>query len=220
MAEVICQTLQQFNIDARRIGYFVLDNASNNDTAVEEIAKKLGFNAGHRRLRCGPHTINLIGQALLWGKNSSAYNNDASKLPDEDNFMRGWRREGPLGVLLDIITYIKTPQQYAQFARFQQLAYRELPANALADARKILEPVKPVVTRWNSYYACFERAVKLQLAVNAYASAHIARVRAIHTNFGPTQRACSSAFGTPKLPEFNPAYCSYYSSPFLQPLGS
>jgi hypothetical protein len=161
------------------LGYFVLDNASNNDTAVEEIAKKLGFNAGHRRLRCGPHTINLIGQALLWGKNSSAYNNNASELPDEDKFMRGWGREGPLGVLFDIITYIKTPQQYAQFARFQQLAHCELPADALADARKILEPVKPVVTRWNSYYACFERAVKLQSAVNAYAyaSAHIARVR-------------------------------------------
>ncbi|KAI1669709.1 hypothetical protein L13192_05225 [Pyrenophora tritici-repentis] len=128
----------QFNIDARKIGYFVLDNASNNDTA-----------------------------ALLWGKNSSAYNNDASELPDEDKFMRGWRREGPLSVLLDIITHIKTPQQYAQFARFQQLAHRELPADALADARKILEPVKPVVTRWNSYYACFERTIKLQSAVNA-----------------------------------------------------
>ncbi|KAI2475157.1 hypothetical protein Ptr902_13412 [Pyrenophora tritici-repentis] len=105
--------------------------------------------------------------ALLWGKNSSAYNNDASELPDEDKFMRGWRREGPLSVLLDIITHIKTPQQYAQFARFQQLAHRELPADALADARKILEPVKPVVTRWNSYYACFERTIKLQSAVNA-----------------------------------------------------
>ncbi|KAI0569801.1 hypothetical protein Alg130_11492, partial [Pyrenophora tritici-repentis] len=125
----------------------------------------------------GSHSSKAMAKALLWGKNSSAYNNDASELPDEDKFMRGWRREGPLGVLLDIITHIKTPQQYAQFARFQQLAHRELPADALADARKILEPVKPVVTRWNSYYACFERAVKLQLAINAYASAYIARVR-------------------------------------------
>lgn len=177
MAGVILQTLQQFNIDERAIGYFVLDNASNNDTAIEEIAKKLRFNAGHRRLRCGPHTINLIGQALLWGRNTSAYNNDASEIPDEDNFMRSWRREGPIGVLLDIIGYIKTPQQYAQFARFQQLAHLELPADAPADARKILEPIKPVVTRWNSYYECFERAVKLQSAVNAYASSHITRVR-------------------------------------------
>lgn len=41
----------------------------------------------------------------------------------------------------------------------------------------ILEPVKPVVTRWNSYHSAFERAVKLQSAVNAYANHHIRRVR-------------------------------------------
>jgi hypothetical protein len=47
----------------------------------------------------------------------------------------------------------------------------------LADERKILEPVKLVVTCWNSYYPCFERAVKLQSADNAYADHHIKRVR-------------------------------------------
>jgi hypothetical protein len=36
---------------------------------------------------------------------------------------------------------------------------------------------RPVVTRWNSYYSAFERAVKLQHAVNAYANHHIRRVR-------------------------------------------
>ncbi|KAI2474523.1 hypothetical protein Ptr902_14072, partial [Pyrenophora tritici-repentis] len=45
-----------------------------------------------------------------------------------------------------------------------RLAHRELPIDAPAEERKILEPVKPVVTRWNSYYSCFERAVKLQSA--------------------------------------------------------
>jgi hypothetical protein len=75
--------------------------------------------------------------------------------------MSEWRRDGPLGVLLGIVNYIKTPQQYALFADFQRLAYRELPANAPPDKRKILEPVKPVITRWNSFYSCFERAVQL-----------------------------------------------------------
>jgi hypothetical protein len=41
----------------------------------------------------------------------------------------------------------------------------------------VLEPVKPVVTRWNLYYSCFKRAVKLQSAVNAYANYYIRRVR-------------------------------------------
>jgi hypothetical protein len=47
--------------------------------------------------------------------------------------MHEWRRDGPLGVLLSVINYIKTPQQYALFAEFQRLAHRELPTNAPAE---------------------------------------------------------------------------------------
>jgi len=36
----------------------------------------------------------------------------------------------------------------------------------------MLELVKPVVTRWNSYYSAFERATKLQAAYNLYAEHH------------------------------------------------
>ena len=75
--------------------------------------------------------------------------------------MSEWRHDGPLGVPMAIVNYIKTLQQYALFADFQRLAYRELPVDAPADKRKILEPVKLVVSRWNSYYSCFERAVQL-----------------------------------------------------------
>jgi hypothetical protein len=65
MAEIVSQTLQQFSINSRTVGYFVLDNASNNDSAVAAIAQKMDFDATHRRIRCGPHTLNLIGQVLL-----------------------------------------------------------------------------------------------------------------------------------------------------------
>jgi hypothetical protein len=47
--------------------------------------------------------------------------------------MRDWRRDGALGVLLSVINYIKTPQQYTLFADFQHLAHRELPPDAPAD---------------------------------------------------------------------------------------
>jgi hypothetical protein len=69
------------------------------------------------------------------------------------------------------------PQQYALFADFQRLSHRDLPAGAKGKDRKILEPVKPVVMRWNSYYNYFERAVKLQPAGAAYANHHL---RCIH----------------------------------------
>jgi hypothetical protein len=56
IVEVIWQKLQHFNIDERRIGCLVLGNANNDDTAVEEIIKKMGFDAGRHRLRHSPHT--------------------------------------------------------------------------------------------------------------------------------------------------------------------
>jgi hypothetical protein len=74
-------------------------------------------------------------------------------------------------VLIDIVNYIKTPQQHDLFADFQR-RNNETPAQAP------LEPVKPVVTRWNSFYDTFTRAVQLHHAVNAYAQFHIERTKA------------------------------------------
>jgi hypothetical protein len=65
--------------------------------------------------------------------------------------MHEWRRDAPLGVLLDIINHIKTPKQHELFCELQAIVLTELPADATAEDRKILKPVKPVVTRWNSY---------------------------------------------------------------------
>jgi hypothetical protein len=50
-----------------KIGYAVLDNAKNNDTAMEELGKRLGFDGRRRRGRCIGHTLNLFAKALLFG---------------------------------------------------------------------------------------------------------------------------------------------------------
>jgi hypothetical protein len=65
MASVVTQTLKHFRINLASIGYFVLDNASNNDSTIDAIAREMGFNAAYRRLCCGLYTLNLIGQILL-----------------------------------------------------------------------------------------------------------------------------------------------------------
>jgi hypothetical protein len=75
MAEVIASILRAFDIPASRGGYFVLDNATNNNSAVEALARKYGLITGERQLRCGPHTLNLAGQKVLWGSNGNWYNN-------------------------------------------------------------------------------------------------------------------------------------------------
>ncbi|KAI2479361.1 hypothetical protein Ptr902_09572 [Pyrenophora tritici-repentis] len=60
IADTIKKTLQEYSIGSDKLGYFVLDNAANNDTAVSSLAHAYDFNAAHQRLRCGPHTLNLI----------------------------------------------------------------------------------------------------------------------------------------------------------------
>ncbi|KAG9380356.1 hypothetical protein A1F94_009251 [Pyrenophora tritici-repentis] len=171
IADTIKKTPQEYSIGSDKLGYFVLDNAANNDTAVSSLAHAYDFNAAHRRLRCGPHTLNLIGQAIIFGSNQEAYNNNNDEqLQTEEVYMQEWRQEGPLGVLIDVINHIKTPQQHEIFRSFQTAANAELPAR---ERLHVLEPVKPVVTRWNSYYAAFKRATQLQAAYNSYAEHYI-----------------------------------------------
>jgi hypothetical protein len=170
IAATISKTLEAYGITPEKLGYFVLDNATNNDTAIAALAVDYDFNPTHRRLRCGPHTLNLVGQAIIFGANTESYDNVAEQLDTEVVYMQEWRKQGPLGVLIDVINYIKTPQQYELFRSFQHAANAELPAG---QRLKVLEPVKPVVTRWNSYYAAFRRATQLQPAYNAYAEHHI-----------------------------------------------
>ncbi|KAA8621043.1 Dimer-Tnp-hAT domain-containing protein [Pyrenophora tritici-repentis] len=112
---------------------------------------------------------NPEAEAALW----DAYGNTREQYSTEEQYMREWRKDGPIGVLVDIINYIKTPQQYELFRSFQRRANADLPAE---ERLKVLEPVKPVVTRWNSYYAAFERATKLSAAYNLYAEHHINRI--------------------------------------------
>ena len=112
MADIVHSTLKKFSGGPHSIGYFVLDNAYNNDTAITSLAVQMGFNATHRRLRCGPHTLNLIGQTLLWGKDADAYDNEVGEavvLDEEHKVMKEWRSDGPLDIPLAVMNYIKTP---------------------------------------------------------------------------------------------------------------
>jgi hypothetical protein len=173
IVEIINSTLTTYRITPLKLGYFVLNNAASKDTAIAALARLNGFIPSHRRLRCGPHTLNLVGQAIIFGKDKAAYDNTVEEHNTEEEFMDEWRKGGPLGVLIDVINYIKTPQHYDLFASFQHIANRDLPTH---ERLKILEPVKPVVTRWNSFLGAFERATLLQASYNSYSGYHINKI--------------------------------------------
>ena len=77
---VVATTLANFGVDKASVGYFVLDNAYNNDTAVSYLADMYGFEAPERRLRCCCHILNLGAQVIIWGKDRDAYENNGGNL--------------------------------------------------------------------------------------------------------------------------------------------
>jgi hypothetical protein len=87
----------------------VLNNASNNNTAVESLAEEFGFIASERRLRCCCHILNLGAQLVIWGKDYSAYENNAANLKEEEKYIDKWRKYSPISVLFNVIAFICTP---------------------------------------------------------------------------------------------------------------
>jgi hypothetical protein len=61
-----------------KIGYTVLNNAENNDTAMEELGKRLGFNGRRRRGCCVGHTLNLSAKVLLFGQHIKFIEDEAT----------------------------------------------------------------------------------------------------------------------------------------------
>jgi hypothetical protein len=51
----------------------------------------------------------------MFGIDQAAYENAPKHYTEEELLMRVWRKDGPIGVLFDVINYIKTPQQYELF---------------------------------------------------------------------------------------------------------
>jgi hypothetical protein len=87
----------------------VLNNASNNNTAVKSLAEEFSFIVSERRLRCCCYILNLGAQLVIWGKDRSAHENNAAYLKDEEKYIDEWRKYSPVSVLFNVIASICTP---------------------------------------------------------------------------------------------------------------
>jgi hypothetical protein len=88
IAAVISKTLKAYSIILEKLGYFILNNAANNDTAIAALALEYNFNLICRRLRCGPYTLNLVRQAIIFSANIESYNNITVQLNTEIVYMQ------------------------------------------------------------------------------------------------------------------------------------
>lgn len=115
IAREVLKVIKDFELEAI-VGWFVLDNAQNNDTAIEEIAEKLGFNPVERRLRCAGHIINLIARHLLYGFDSDLFEECDSISANLKEELERWRRHGPVGKAHNLITWVyASPQRRARW---------------------------------------------------------------------------------------------------------
>jgi hypothetical protein len=151
IAECVGAIVGEFNIQ-ERVGYFVLDNASNNDTAMEALAEEFGFDVKERRLRYTSHIINLVARQILFGADPDAFELEANVAKDELEDLQLWRKKGPIGKLHNIVKYIKdSDQRIKRFERYQLVELTTVDAQMDETSRKeTYELISDCNTRWNS----------------------------------------------------------------------
>jgi len=71
LSEEVSRVLSFWGLDDK-LGFFTLDNATNNDRAMQAIGDRFGFDGTERRLRCAPHCINRVVRAMLYGNETKS----------------------------------------------------------------------------------------------------------------------------------------------------
>jgi hypothetical protein len=173
-AEVIKEVIREYNLQ-NRIGYFVTDNAANNNTAIDMLVacflphltpkQRVG-----RRLRCLGHVINLSAKAFLYGTEFDAFEKNAEAFKEQSSLLKElqlWRKRGPVGKLHNVVTFIcRSPQRREKFANIKSQS---------EDFATEFDGLKLVVdnaTRWNSLYLMIERAIKLRDRIDRFCIDH------------------------------------------------
>ena len=80
IASAILQTIDTYGF-RNKLGYFVMDNATINNTLVEHVAESLYqngiiYNPIQRRLCCNSYIINLVAKAFLFGDREADFEKD------------------------------------------------------------------------------------------------------------------------------------------------
>jgi hypothetical protein len=118
MEKVLWDVLSEYQI-LTKLGYFTMDNATNNDTmlsALEHHLEEEGieWDAATHRVRCNGHILNLAVQAFLFGHHPDL--SDTDNLTQTD--LRQWRQLGPLGKLHNIVVWVQwSPQRIQAFKK-------------------------------------------------------------------------------------------------------
>ena len=125
ISTALLEVISEYKIE-EKVGYFVSDNAKNNDVAIDHLLQRLYpalslQQRQARRLRCFGHITNLCARALLLGKGAGKALTDLERKESKGDFEAAdsfWKGKGALGQLHNIVVYIRTtPQRLEEFAK-------------------------------------------------------------------------------------------------------
>lgn len=181
LQETLLAVLREYKI-GDKIGYFVADNAGNNDVAIELLSHHIDVKPGEQRLRCSGHIINLVAKAILYGVDRDCvldvalsdedHQGDrelqdsacvsqfeaAVRSKDEASRLAAWRKKGSIGKLRNLIVHIKSGSARRRFFEAKQ---RE------TDMR-LYRVILNGGIRWNSTCEMIERAIQVRDALQLY----------------------------------------------------
>jgi len=197
IAEAILKVIRKYELSGNQIGWFVLDNASSNDTCVAEILKALNINdtVERRRLRCLGHILNLSARAFFFGSDPKSFEEEVEKTQryeDSKKERELWRNRGPFGKLHNVVVYIlSTPQRREEFELKvrgeikRQKEHLESTAQPGEEPEAVLKHPLMVtrdnLTRWNSIFCMILRAFLLKDPLDLF----IKRAREKPSNASP-----------------------------------
>ena len=125
------EIIKEYSI-ASKVGYFMIDNAKNNDTMIHILKTSLNetlrdqevpYNRKQYRLHYNSHIINLTTQSFLFQTANEAlkdYNNQNAEIfaTTSKSEMEEWRKKGLLSKLYNIVVSIKQSlQQLYEFIK-------------------------------------------------------------------------------------------------------
>jgi hypothetical protein len=160
MAKYVMEVIKDYKIE-KQLGYFIMDNADNNDTLIASLSTTLRreynvkYDPKHHRLRCQGHIINLAVKSFLFVTDKENIDED-----DETNVMEvtlqrinEWRRKGPLGKLHNFVIWLtQSTQRLHHFLECSN--NHRIPRDN--------------TTRWNSWYMMLQAAILLQSAITEF----------------------------------------------------
>ena len=165
------------------VGYFVGDNAESNDVAVDAVLRVLypkwsAKMRKQRRLRCFGHITNLCAQAFIIGKDAEKVCKQIDTATREMDFKKVhelWKKQGAVGLLQNLIRYIRLSPQRRQF-------FKNIVIGGDLGQFDGLELLQCNQTRWNSLFVCIGRALNVRERVERFCN-----------NYTPPPRSKSKA---------------------------